>query len=176
LKTSKKAATGGLHPRARAGAIAGGVLGGAVLLALCGAWAHARRAARQRGSAFRRSSGGGGGHAILPGSSTSGGGRNNSLDLAAASAGWSAVVATEREVALGALLGSGGYASVYEARWRGTAVAVKVFAPAFGRCTDASDAMLRSDVSMRPFSQVAAASTGEPDPSFAREVCAREPI
>ena len=50
-------------------------------------------------------------------------------DGAGAPAAWHAVVASEADIELGALLGTGGFASVYEARWQGTVVAVKVFAP-----------------------------------------------
>ena len=41
--------------------------------------------------------------------------------------GWKAFVARADEVALGELLGSGGYGTVHAATWRGTAVAVKLF-------------------------------------------------
>ncbi len=41
--------------------------------------------------------------------------------------GWTAVLSTANEVELDECIGTGGYAAVYTARWRGTVVAVKVF-------------------------------------------------
>ena len=49
--------------------------------------------------------------------------------LAEGAPAWRALVASEADIELGALLGTGSFASVYEARWQGTVVAVKVFAP-----------------------------------------------
>ena len=94
-------ASSGLTRQQRDGAIAGAVVGGVLLLALLFAallrWHHSRLA-----SAAAAASHG-------------------------SAAGWQAVLADESEVQLGKLLGTGGHASVYEARWRGSAVAVKVF-------------------------------------------------
>ena len=42
--------------------------------------------------------------------------------------GWKALVASQQDIVFGDELGSGGFASVFEADWKGTRVAIKVFA------------------------------------------------
>lgn len=114
---------------ARLGGAVGGAVGGACLLA-CAAFAGV--ALKRRWSELESVHEGGSGsrhyssdnsaqcselHRVESSSSLSLSGGSN----------WSAAVAMETEVELGALLGVGGFATVHEARWRGTAVAVKCF-------------------------------------------------
>ena len=98
------------------------------------------------------------------------------------SSGWRAVVSDEAEVKLGKLLGHGGFAAVYEARWRGTLVAVKVFESrglgTFQRMdeqiTGLSSFNLSQDtghtVGDTILQPLASSQDAKADPSFAREV------
>ena len=86
-------------------------------------------------------------------------------------AGWKAFIADASEVVLGPQLGSGGFASVYSATWRGTAVAVKIMnglavsigAPATGKRR--KDSLTKLASSPKPSSTMSST-----DPEFAREV------
>jgi serine/threonine protein kinase len=50
-------------------------------------------------------------------------------DTSVAGSGWQTHLISEHELALGTLLGTGSFAQVFSARWRGTSVAVKRFEP-----------------------------------------------
>ena len=75
--------------------------------------------------------------------------------------GWQAVFADASELEIGPVLGSGGFATVHAATWRGTDVAVKVWPPKAETTVASSPATPHS-------SGVASMSSADPD--FAREV------
>ena len=137
------------------GGAIGGSLGGAALMLLVGA-AVLHRSRQRRTSEINSAS------------STN-------------SSGWRAVVSDEAEVKLGKLLGQGGFAAVYEARWRGTLVAVKVFESRelgdFQRMDDQTTGWTSyssqgtstiGDTVLQP--HASGARDTRADPSFAREV------
>ena len=101
-----------------AGAVVGGTLGGAALLGGVAAWVAMSRRARAR--LPRR----------LPGPGGAGGTWGQPLepgDLSSSQAPAASLLLRADDLVLGALMGRGGFASVYAARWRGSAVAAKVF-------------------------------------------------
>ena len=159
LPYSTAARTPGPGKRSNAavlGGAIGGSLGGAALVCVV-ALLVARRARRRRTS------------------------ETHSAASSGNSSGWRAVVSDEAEVKLGKLLGQGGFAAVYEARWRGTLVAVKVFESrglgTFQRMDQSvtglisyasQDTHTGSDSVLQPHGSGAQDTTA--DPSFAREV------
>jgi serine/threonine protein kinase len=108
-----------------AGAVAGSVLGALALGGAAAAWAlvrQRRRRAAARDAAYDELG-------LTPGgaSGASAGGSMLSDGGASTLSGWQAVTSTADEVQLRDLIGTGAFATVHRAAWRGSEVAVKVW-------------------------------------------------
>ena len=92
-----------------------------------------------------------------------------SADASSHGGNWSAALTTEAEISMGALLGVGAFATVHEARWRGTAVAVKCFDPR-ARIHRSSVNLAAFDADSRTGVPAWMSNRGELEPAFVREM------